>query len=809
MQWFEDLKISEKLRVWVGLIITLVVALVIGVSFSVITIFRNFAYLENYPRQRSQLAVNINVHFMNIQQYLARMSVYAGFPEEVLAQERLRFNILTEIDAVSVYFGYYMQSIESDPSFSSLERQMHQSQLNEAMSYFELWESLVVHPVITANIASNRARVVELYNWHTYFFDSLIQSFAVMNEEALLEVSEGISRVYSSTIIFAVIFIALSIVVVVVCISFPVIIVRLEGERSANKSKSVFLANMSHEIRTPISVVLGISEVQLQNTTLPPHINESFTKIHKSARLLLGIVNDVLDFSKLDDNKMALVKEEYELENMISYVAGLHTSYDKKNIVFSLIVDESLPARLIGDPLRVEQIIINLLSNAFKYTSDGVVELSWKMQNDALVVCVSDTGMGMSKEQLKTIHEKYTRFHENQKSNIQGTGLGMSIVYKLARLMNAEITIKSELNLGTSVLVTIPQEVPDSAVLGWEAAERLQRFEAQKVNIGFGFEPEPMPYGRVLVVDDIEENLYVAQGLLALYSIDVETCGSGRQAVEKIRNGNVYDIVFMDHMMPEMDGVDTMHAMRELGYHHPVIVLTANALVGHDTLLIKCGFDDFLSKPIIVKNMDNLLVKHIKSKQPPEVIEQARNAPRPTHAENVVNISSHDSMVTKLRIEFARKYGNIYTEMMDAISEGDSSTAHRLAHTLKGLAELIHEKELSKAAETAERLFEKEQTPSSDELEKIERELKRVLEEIRAENPASPTKLDRKQPAEIIPLLEKLKPLLEQQKGDCLEMVDELGQIPETLLISRQVQRFQFANALVSMNALMEILKET
>jgi len=803
MRWFKNLQVHIKLRIWAGLFFALVIGLAVGVSFNMMTILRNFDYLERYPRHRSQLAGYVNMHFMNIQQYLSRMSVYAGFPEEIVMQEQIRANIYRAVENVQGYFELLRGSFTDDAQLDETAREAYLAQLDAALRYFEFWETLVVHPVITANLTSNRIRVVELYNWHTYFFDQLIVSFSTMQEEALNAVEEGTAQVYAATYVAIVVFVALALVIAASSVSFPIMLQRMEGERASNRAKGVFLAKMSHEIRTPISVVLGISEIQLQNMTIEPHISESFGKIYHSARLLLDIVNDILDFSKLEDNKMVLLNEEYALETVINFVAGLHSSYkEKKNIDFILRVDEHLPQRLIGDSVRIEQVLINLLSNAFKYTERGVVILTWHMEGANLVICVNDTGMGMTPEQLNSIHEEYVRFHENTPSMVQGTGLGMSIVHKLLQLMNASIDIQSEPGKGTNVTVRIPQEKVGNATLGQDRAVLLQQFEAQPIHTP-RFKAEPMPYGRVLVVDDIEENLYVAKGLLAFFALKVETCLSGREALEKIKT-QVYDIIFMDYMMPEMNGSQAMQAMRAQGYTHPIVVLTANALAGQEQEYLADGFDAFLSKPIIMHNLTELLVRYIKDKQPPAALVAALQNASTAKEAAPLPFQDSDTMINQLRQSFYRNHRNIYKKLTEALAANDHETAHRLAHTLKGLASLIQENALSQAAAQAENELNNNQQPTPEMLTHIETELQRVLSTIIPDAPPA----EAPPLAQILPLLHTLQPLLTQRDASCLKHVAALDAFPQAAIISKQIRRLQFVAALTSLNTLIEILDE-
>jgi CheY-like chemotaxis protein len=332
-----------------------------------------------------------------------------------------------------------------------------------------------------------------------------------------------------------------------------------------------------------------------------------------------------MDISKITGGKMSLFEERYEISTLINNASNLHYAYiGIKDIKFRLSISENLPTALEGDAFRIEQIIINVLSNAFKYTNVGTVELSLTCRPSTaeqieLGISVKDTGMGMTKEQLANIFNDYSRFHEHGKDIVSGTGLGMSIVAHLVQLMNAKIEMESEPNKGTTVTICVPQKVVDSEILGKEKAEKLQNFELHvgKNEIRRKFTPSLMPYGKILVVDDIDINLYVAQGLLAFYDLNVETCTSGLEAVEKIKQGKIYDIIFMDHIMPKMDGVETMKALRKLNYTHPIVILTANVSDGKENEYLHIGFDGFLSKPIVTEKMHSLLVEYVQSKQPP------------------------------------------------------------------------------------------------------------------------------------------------------------------------------------------------
>jgi len=403
-----------------------------------------------------------------------------------------------------------------------------------------------------------------------------------------------------------------------------------------NKQKSDFLAKMSHEIRTPISAILGITEIQLQDQTLREDLREALGRIYNSGDLLRGIINDILDFSKIEAGKMELVPVKYYVSSMINDIVQLNKiQNENKPIEFKLEVDESLPAELIGDELRIKQIMNNLLSNAFKYTDKGEVSLSVTAEqargglstNATIVFKVSDTGQGMTPEQIQKVFNEYSRFNMEVNRTKQGTGLGMNITRNLVQMMDGSISVKSAPGKGTEVIVKLPQRAEGSGiVIGRKMAETLQQFkmnsaaQTEKAQITY----DPMPYGSVLIVDDVETNLYVAKGLLAPYKLSIETAESGFEAIDKVKDGGVYDIIFMDHMMPKMDGIEATKILREMGYKGNIIALTANALVGQAEMFMNNGFDGFISKPIDVRQLNAALNKMIRDKQPFEVIDAAR-----------------------------------------------------------------------------------------------------------------------------------------------------------------------------------------
>ncbi|MCL2805802.1 MAG: ATP-binding protein [Treponema sp.] len=416
-----------------------------------------------------------------------------------------------------------------------------------------------------------------------------------------------------------------------------------EQAENSNRSKSIFLSHMSHEIRTPMNAILGIAEIQLQGENIPPDTKEAFGKIYESGDLLLNIINDILDLSKIESGKLELVPVTYDIPSLINDTSQLiRLRYESKPIVFNLELDENTPLELIGDELRIKQVLNNILSNAFKYTDEGSVKFSIYPEtidenNVDIIFCISDTGQGMSKEQLGRLFDEYTRFNLQTNRTTVGAGLGMSITKRLIELMNGTIDVHSELNKGSVFTVRIPQKRLNSAVCGSELTDKLSNFRFQSTTITkkMQFLREYMPYGSVLVVDDVESNIYVTKGMLHPYGLKIDTVSSGFDAIERIKEGNIYDVIFMDHMMPKMNGMEAVKIIRDMGYTHSIVALTANALVGRAEMFLKNGFDGFISKPINSRELNHILNEMVRNKQTPEVVEAARQEQNNKNGSNI------------------------------------------------------------------------------------------------------------------------------------------------------------------------------
>jgi signal transduction histidine kinase/CheY-like chemotaxis protein len=424
----------------------------------------------------------------------------------------------------------------------------------------------------------------------------------------------------------------------------------------ASKAKSEFLAIMSHEIRTPLNAVIGLSEIELRGS-LPESSMNNITQIHQSGTSLLGIINDILDISKIEAGAFELIPVEYDSAQFINDTINLNrVRMGSKPINFVLEINGDFPQKLIGDELRVKQILNNLISNAAKYTRKGTVTLSVSSSpvRDASIedaassaedgqdkvllrFMVRDTGIGIRVEDIEKLFSGYTQLDVRANRTIEGTGLGLEITKNLVEMMGGSISAESEYGKGSVFTVTLVQgllpsvEGVPSATIGEKTAEDLRNFCYMNDRKEMSIIPTPMPYGRVLVVDDVPVNIMVVEGLLEPYGLHVESATSGRKAIEKICTGAPpYDLVFMDHVMPEMDGIETTKAIRvwekeqekiitnkdELSgpARVPIVALTANALAGNMEMFLSAGFDGFISKPIDIAQIDEALNKWVKDK---------------------------------------------------------------------------------------------------------------------------------------------------------------------------------------------------
>ena len=364
-----------------------------------------------------------------------------------------------------------------------------------------------------------------------------------------------------------------------------------EAAQAASEAKSQFLANMSHEIRTPMNAVLGMAELLLSENLNKRQLRY-VEDIRTSALALLEIINDILDLSKIQSGKLNLVPVHYDFSALIENISSMaHFLVKNKNLFFTLDIHGELPKCLYGDDVRVRQVILNILSNAIKFTSEGYVSLIIDITDTSIRFAVSDTGIGIKEDDISKLFEAFVQADVVKNREKTGTGLGLSITKALLDMMEGQIAVESVYGQGTTFRIEIPKILGDETLIHrTSSAENI-------INA---------PDAKVLIVDDNAINLNVISGLLQLCQIKTETAVSGPEAIERLRH-NKYDIVFMDHMMPEMDGAEATKIIREMGITVPIIALTANAVSGAKDMLLAAGMDDFLSKPIIKASLFQLL----------------------------------------------------------------------------------------------------------------------------------------------------------------------------------------------------------
>ncbi|KAI4451096.1 Sensor histidine kinase RcsC [Eubacterium plexicaudatum ASF492] len=380
---------------------------------------------------------------------------------------------------------------------------------------------------------------------------------------------------------------------------------------SANKAKGMFLAHMSHEIRTPINAVLGMDEMILRESR-EQNIKEYAMDIYMAGQTLLSLVNDILDFSKIESGKMEIIPAEYDLSSMIHDLANMASQRaSDKNITLKVEVSHDIPSRLYGDDVRIRQILTNILTNAVKYTREGTVWLRLKSREAAehiiLQFEVEDTGIGIKKEDLPKLSAEFERIEEDRNRNIEGTGLGMSITIQLLALLGSKLHVDSVYGKGSKFSFELEQKVIDRTPIG--DFEMRVRQIAENYNYSTKF---CAPEAKILVVDDNAVNRKVLRNLLKETQIQVTDAGGGRECLQLVQEQH-YDLIFLDHMMPEMDGIETLHEIRKLTdfpcLGTPIVVLTANAVSGAKEKYLEEGFDDFLSKPVIPEKLEHMIGK--------------------------------------------------------------------------------------------------------------------------------------------------------------------------------------------------------
>lgn len=508
---------------------------------------------------------------------------------------------------------------------------------------------------------------------------------------------------------------------------------RIEAQ-SANKAKSAFLANMSHEIRTPINVMLGMNEMILRESE-SEEIRQYAKSIERSGSYLISLINNILDISRIESGKMEIEEGKYELRQLLDEVMLIaEKQAEQKSLKMNLIFDKTLPAYLIGDVIHIKQILLNLINNAVKYTKEGQIDIkvSKNAEETKLIFEVKDTGIGIKEENLPILFDAFMRVDSKKNKKIKGTGLGLAIAKQLAEQMDGMIWVESVYGKGSSFFVQLPmKKVSDGKISNVEWKETDERKRRSFV----------APQAKILIVDDNPENLMVTRSLLKRTAVFVDTAASGEECVHKVRQ-NVYDLILLDYMMPQMDGIDTIRELKkDAQFHIPVIALTADVTKGIEQTFLREGFCAYLSKPVMWSKLEDLLMKYLRDnlvfiredlKEEQKIKDEEFKQLKGQLKENDIKIEEGlrlldgDFMQYRKLMEFFTEYQEEYMRQMQQLmtqKEVKVDEITRMMHTLKSNAKAIgaiHLYEIAKEMEDRGKQKDMEYIMSAYDLLKLE-----------------------------------------------------------------------------------------
>lgn len=508
---------------------------------------------------------------------------------------------------------------------------------------------------------------------------------------------------------------------------------RIEAQ-SANKAKSAFLANMSHEIRTPINVMLGMNEMILRESE-SEEIRQYAKSIERSGGYLISLINNILDISRIESGKMEIEEGKYELRQLLDEVMLIaEKQAEQKSLKMNLIFDKTLPAYLIGDVIYIKQILLNLINNAVKYTKEGQIDIkvSKNAEETKLIFEVKDTGIGIKEENLPILFDAFMRVDSKKNKKIKGTGLGLAIAKQLVEQMDGMIWVESVYGKGSSFFVQFPmKKVSDGKISNVEWKETDERKRRSFV----------APRAKILIVDDNPENLMVTRSLLKRTAVFVDTAASGEECVHKVRQ-NIYDLILLDYMMPQMDGIDTLRELKkDVQFHIPVIALTADVTKGIEQTFLREGFCAYLSKPVMWSKLEDLLMKYLRDdlvfiredlKEEQKIKDEEFKQLKGQLKENDIKIEEGlrlldgDFMQYRKLMEFFTEYQEEYMRQMQQLmtqKEVKVDEITRMMHTLKSNAKAIgaiHLYEIAKEMEDRGKQKDMEYIMSAYDLLKLE-----------------------------------------------------------------------------------------
>ncbi|AEF82631.1 ATP-binding protein [Leadbettera azotonutricia] len=585
--------------------------------------------------------------------------------------------------------------------------------------------------------------------------------------------------------------------------------IQTRAAQVASKAKSQFLASMSHEIRTPMNAIIGMSDLMPTENLDKTQIGY-LDDIKKMSRALLHIINDILDFSKIEAGKMELVPVHYNLMELYDNICSMGRFLaESKELEFRCSFDPDVPHVIFGDDTRLRQIITNLVNNAIKYTRKGFVEfqvqLTAKGGSNRLAFLVRDSGIGIKEENFSRLFKSFEQVDMEKNRGIVGTGLGLSITRNLVSLMEGEITVESEYGKGSVFTVLLPFVEGDSGKIE---------------NPGIAAFSIEAKGARVLVVDDNKINLKVAVAYLTRHNIQADTAAGGAAAIEMLM-AQPYDLVFMDHMMPDMDGVEASRLIRAMGGFFatlPIIALSANAVAGARAFFIDAGMNDFISKPIDPGALNAMLLKWL----PPEKVSVTEKpVEKKIEAQNdaVLDIKAglhyaeDESVYCQLLADFKAGHDKDDEKIAALLEAGDFASAHRVAHTLKSTAAFIGAERLRKTAAAVEaELAEGSHKRAAVLLDALRTEFSALRAELRAHESDCPPPVPEREAGKLnklaaLDLAERLAPLLEAGNAGSLGLIGEIKETlaplgPQAFRLAEQMEDFSFADALDTLDSL-------
>jgi len=568
---------------------------------------------------------------------------------------------------------------------------------------------------------------------------------------------------------------------------------RKEAE-DANKAKSAFLATMSHEIRTPMNSIMGFAELSLDHEGTPGEIRDYLEKIKNGTKWLLRIINDVLDISKIESGKMELESVPFGLSEVVARCQSVvYPGIKEESLELRIYAEPVTGKKLLGDPVRLYQSLLNLLSNAVKFTDSGTVKLSALVKNAdektaTIYFEVTDSGIGMTPEQIQKILEPFTQADSSTTRNYGGTGLGLSITKNLVELMGGDLKIESNPGVGSKFSFELTFTLVDSDDDGADDLKEISTLE------------KPHFEGLVLICEDNTMNQEVITNHLAGVGLKSVVADNGKMGVELVRerlrnNEKPFDLIFMDIFMPVMDGVEAASIITELKTGSPIVALTANVMVSELETYKEHGMRDYLGKPFTSQGLWHTLLKYLK----------------PVGSKVIGKdefTQGNDALFEKMQHNFVKFNQDVYNELTASLASGDIKCAHRIAHTLKGNAGQIGEKALKIAAETVEKLL-KDQTEQAtpilgDSMEILEKEFNLTIEKLKPllDKPEKFEETSSMESEQVQELFKKIEPMLKSGDAQCMLFLPELSKIPEAGKLVEYIESIDFKGAYLAFEEL-------